>query len=188
MARRAAVASAVVLLFAVAGCGASTGSGGTDLTMVALNQNVGRAVFHLQCDPSGGDFPDSAAACAALDSNPELLTDPEPFTCAGGTSSWWDVTVTGHIDEESLHRGFSTCWTPQMETLERLGLTWESLESHLVPRGEEALLPGETRHFPSGVLSATDLVTCDILGHHLEVGVPWRRMDSRRARATTGPT
>lgn len=175
-------ASLVVLLVALwTGCGGEGGDGGsaasygTELTMVALNPNVGRAVFHLQCLPSdyvGGDLPDAGKACDALSSNPELITSPRPFTCAGGTFSWWDVTISGRLNGTPTHRSFSTCWTPQMETLGRFGLTDEALRAHLVPRREKAVLPGAPQVFPPGVLRATDLVTCDILGHHLEIGVP----------------
>jgi hypothetical protein len=140
--------------------------------MVALNPNVGRAVFHLGCGPPAGDFPNVKDACAVLKSDPELITDPKPFTCIGGLSSWWDVTVSGRLDGRPLQGGFSTCWTPQMETLGRLGLTWDSLQAHLVARREKAVLPGTPEVFPPGVLRATDLVTCDILGHHLKIGVP----------------
>jgi len=33
-------------------------------------------------------------------------------------------------------------------------------------------MPGTQRAFPAGVLRPGDLVTCDILAHKLEVGVP----------------
>ncbi len=141
--------------------------------MVALNPNIGRAVFHLQCLPSdvAGDFPDATKAGAVLGDEPQLITDPKPFTCAGGLSSWWDVTISGELDGKLVEKSFSTCWTPQMETLGRLELA-SALQAHLVPRREKAVLPGEEKDFPPGVLRSTDLVTCDILGRHLEIGVP----------------
>jgi hypothetical protein len=37
------------------------------------------------------------------------------------------------------------------------------------------------RVFPPGVLRATDLVTCDIRGHHLQVGVPVEAGQDARA-------
>jgi hypothetical protein len=140
--------------------------------MVALNSWVGRAVFHLACSPATGDLPSPASSCLALKTKPELVTSPKPSICIGSTTSWWDITITGRLNGKSIRRSFSTCWTTQMETLDRLGLTWDSLRKHLVPRRHEDVFPGTSRVFPPGVLRATDLVTCVILGHRLELGVP----------------
>jgi hypothetical protein len=166
-----AAAAAAVLLIG-AGCGGGGTPPRTQLTMLAINPSVGRAVFHLDCDPAGGDLTDPAGACVALAKQPRLLTDPQPFTCAGGTFSWWDVTITGRLNGRPLRRSFSTCWTPQMATLGRLRMDWKSLQKHLLPRRTETLLPGTERTFPAGALRPADLVTCTILGHHLGVGVP----------------
>lgn len=144
----------------------------TRLTVVALNPWVGRAVFHLDCGPAGGDIPSPARACAALARTPQLVTSPKPFTCVGGTSSWWDVAISGRFDGKSIRRAFSTCWTPQMTTIGRLRLSWPVLQQHLVARRVETVLPGTSRVFPPGELRAADLVTCTILGHHLQTGVP----------------
>jgi hypothetical protein len=140
--------------------------------MRAINRDVGRSVFHLDCEPAGGDLPDPARACAALATTPALVTKPEPFICAGGTTSWWDVTISGQLNGKAIDRAFSTCWTPQMATLGHFGMSWDVLQEHLLPRRHEVLLPETTRVFPPGVLQPADLVTCDIRGHHLEFGVP----------------
>lgn len=144
----------------------------TTLTMVALNSWVGRAVFHLDCGPAGGDIPSPARACAALARRPRLVTNPRPFTCVGGTSSWWEVTISGRLDGTPVRRSFSTCWTPQMTTIGGLGLGWIVLRKHLVVRRLEAVLPGSANVFPPGDLRAADLVTCTIRGRHLQLGVP----------------
>jgi hypothetical protein len=156
----------------VAGCGGGGSSPATDLTMVAVNSSVGRAVFHVDCAPTGGDLPSPARACAALAAAPQLVTKPKPFRCFGGTTSWWDVTITGRLNGTPIHRAFSTCWTPQMATLGRFGMGGDVLETHLVPRRHEAVLAGTKHVFAPGVLRPSDLVTCDILGHHLALGVP----------------
>jgi hypothetical protein len=161
----------VLLLMLLVGCGGRTPPR-TQLTITALNSWVGRSVFHLDCGPAGGDLPHPAQACAAVKRAPELLTDPKPFVCVGGTSSWWDVTITGRLNRATIRRTFSTCWTTQMATLGRFGMSWNVLKAHLLPRRRETVLAGTRRVFPPGVLRATDLVTCDILGHHLELGVP----------------
>jgi hypothetical protein len=144
----------------------------TDLTLLAVNPFVGRAAFHLSCRPSGGDLGDPARACAALAADPELVTSPKPFVCAGGTFSWWDITITGRLRGRPIRTHTSTCWTPQMEKIGRLGNGWQSLHAHLLPRRREAVMPGVRRTFPAGLLRPADLVTCNILGHKLEDGVP----------------
>jgi hypothetical protein len=165
-----ATAFAAVVLIA-AGCGGTTPPR-TQLTMLAINTSVGRALFRLDCSPAGGDLANPAAACAALAKQPELVTRPEPFACAGGPFSWWDVTIAGRLNGKAMRRAFSTCWTTQMETLGRLHMSWASLHAHLVRRRTESVLPGTARTFPAGLLGPADLITCNILGHHLGVGVP----------------
>jgi hypothetical protein len=161
-----------LVALSLVGCGSRSVKPSTDLTLVALNPWVGRAVFHLSCEPAGGDLGDPARACAALAAHPQLVTGPKPFGCVGGTSSWWDVTITGPLRGRRIHTHTSTCWTPQMAMIRRLGIGWPSLRAHLVPRRREAILPSVSQTFPSGVLRPADLVTCTILGRKLEDGVP----------------
>jgi hypothetical protein len=59
-----------------------------------------------------------------------------------------------------------------MAMIRRLGIGYKSLNAHLLPRRHEAVLPGTQRIFPAGLLRPGDVVTCDILGHKLEDGVP----------------
>jgi hypothetical protein len=160
-----------ILALSLVGCGSQSVTPSTDLTLVALNPWVGRAVFHLACPPPGGDLRDPARACAAVAAHPELVTSPKPFTCFGGTSSWWDITIAGRLRGRRIHTHTSTCWTPQMAMIGRLGIG-QSLTAHLVPRRREAVLPSVSQTFPSGVLRPADLVTCKILGRKLEDGVP----------------
>jgi hypothetical protein len=140
--------------------------------MLAVNSYVGRSVFHLDCTPAGGDLPDPARACAALAHSPQLISEPKPFVCGGGTFSWWDVTISGRLNDKPIRRTFSTCWTPQMATLGRFGMSWAVLQKHLLPRRHEAVMPGTTHVFAAGLLRPADLITCDIRGHHLALGVP----------------
>jgi hypothetical protein len=140
--------------------------------MSAINPNVGRALFRVACDPTGGDLPDLQRACRALAREPQLVTAPKPFTCFGGPSSWWDVTISGTLGGQAVNDSFSTCWTRQMRTIGELGLGPDVLKEHLLPRRTETVEPGTTRLIPPGILEPGDLVACDILGHHLEVGVP----------------
>ena len=166
------VLAAFLVAFSLVGCASGSANRSTDLTLLAVNPSVGRAAFHLTCAPPGGDLGNPARACAAVAAHPQLVTNPKPFTCMGGTFSWWDVTITGRLHGRQIRTHTSTCWTPQMATIRRLGIGWPSLRAHLLPRRREAVLPSMTKSYASGALRPGDLVTCTILGHELEDGVP----------------
>ena len=145
---------------------------GTKLRLTAINPNVGLAVFHLECDPAGGDVSDPAAACAALGHDPRLIKSPQPFTCLGGPSAWFDLTISGRLAGKPVHRKFSTCWTPQMATLDKLGLA-SSLGRHVLPRRHGLVLPGRTRTFQSGALRPGDLLVCRLRHRaRVQMGIP----------------
>jgi hypothetical protein len=165
------VISLLLIAVSLVGCSDRVVDPSTRLTILAVNASVGRAVFHLDCTPPGGDVGNAARACAAVATQPELVTNPKPFTCAGGTFSWWDITITGRLNGHPIRTQTSTCWTPQMAMIDRLGIGWQSLQAHLLPRRRQAVPPGIQRTFPAGLLQPGDLVTCDILGHKLEIGV-----------------
>lgn len=171
--RRMKVARVTVALLAVAvlaGCGGRAhGQAATRLTILAVDPNVGRAVFHLSCAPAGGDVPAPARACAALERTPGLVRRPVPFVCHG--PAWWDLTISGRLDGHPLSRHVGTCWTPQMALIGRLGIA-PSLQRHLQPRRTGAVLPGASRTFPGGVLRPGDAVVCEALGRRLVTGVP----------------
>lgn len=129
------LAAVLVTVGAAAGCGEATPS--TSLTLVATNPHLGRATFTLRCDPPGGDVPRPASACARLGGDPRVLLRPKPFTCWGGTFSWWDVTVSGRYDGEPVSVRTSTCWTPQMRLIRVLGIG-SALSRHLDPLSRPA--------------------------------------------------
>jgi hypothetical protein len=164
---------ALLVLSAAAGCGGGMNLGGTKLTLTAVNPNAGQAVFDLDCGPTGGDVTDPSAACAALAHDPTLVTSPQPFNCVGGPSSWFDMTISGRLAGKPVHRKFSTCWTPQMATLDKLGLA-RSLGRHVLRRRRALVLPGIKRTFPPGTLRPGDLLVCKIDHHRLQLGVPDR--------------
>src|SRR5579875_100015 len=126
-------ALALALVVVAAGCASGKNLSGTRLRLTALNPWVGMAVFHLDCGPPGGDVADPAAACGALARDPQLVTSPTPFDCFGTTTSWFHVTISGRLAGAPLHRTFSTCWTPQSATLDKLGLA-DTLGRHVRPR------------------------------------------------------
>ena len=168
--RGLAIAFALAAL-AVSACGGHERAAATRLTLLAVNPNVGRAVFHLSCDPPRGDVPAPAQACAALEQRPDLARRPKPFTCFGGPFSWFDIWISGELRGEPFRARTSSCWTPQMELLGRLGIG-RSVQDHLVPRRTETVVAGTTRTILAGLLRPGDLVACRSQGHPLEVGVP----------------
>jgi hypothetical protein len=132
--RRIAAACLLLVLAPLTGCGNGSARPRTALTIRAVNEAVGRAVFHLDCRPTGGDLPDDAAACRALASAPSLVTAPRPFQCPAMP---WRVAISGRLDGRRISREFVTCWTPQMATIARLGIGRPSvLKGHLLPRRE----------------------------------------------------
>lgn len=170
--------SLLLIIASLAGCGGSrsgaargSAAPGTHLTILAVNPNVGRAVFHLACGPAGGDLPSPTRACDALHETPSLVTNPKPFICHGGPNSWWDITISGRLRGRVFRSHTATCWTPQMAMIGRLGIN-RSLTAHLVPRRSQELIGGEQRTIPAGVLRPGDLVVCRAHGRRLQDGVP----------------
>jgi hypothetical protein len=92
--------------------------------------------------------------------------------CIGGTFSWWDIEIRGHLGGAPISTDVSTCWTTQMELLKALGMDDKVLAAHMLPRVHKEVLPETTHVFAPGELQVADVVTCDIRGHHLEAGVP----------------
>jgi hypothetical protein len=125
------------------------------LTILAVNPNVGRAVFHVSC-------PGPARGCAAVAADPALVTAPKPFVCWAGM---WTLTVSGRLNGRRFARRVETCWTPQMQLLGKLGIA-RQLQSHLEPRRVGRVLPGVAQTFVS--LRPGDLVEC----RGLSLGVP----------------
>ena len=163
---------AAVLVMLAAGCGGSAKLAGTRLTLTALNPNVGMAVFHLECQPARGDVADPAAACAALAHSPTLVTSPAPFTCFGGPTSWFDVTISGRLAGAPVHEKFATCWTRQSATLGKLGIGG-SLSGHI--RTRRVGIVNASRTFASGALRPGDVLVCGLPGHRgVELGIPAR--------------
>jgi hypothetical protein len=153
----------VVLVAAVVCCaGCSSGAPATRLTILAVNPNVGRAVFHIAC-PS--------RACAALEAEPSLATRPKPFGCWGGPGSWWGLWITGRVQGRRVRTHVATCWTPQMRLIRKLGIA-RTLQAHLVPRRQREIVIGERVTYPAGALRPGDLVVCHTYVKRLEAGVP----------------
>jgi len=142
----------------------------THLTLIAVNPYVGRARYELRCDPPDGDVPDPVGACAELAANPTLVTQPEPSICRGGPFSHWELELSGRFRGQPVNTQVSTCWTPQMALIRRLGFGGGP-PPRLLPRRTRRLADGERATYPSGELRPGDLVTCLAQGKRLEAGV-----------------
>ncbi|HEY5478649.1 MAG TPA: hypothetical protein VIJ84_03445 [Gaiellaceae bacterium] len=123
-----ALAGAALLVAILAGCDGRS-PGPTSLKLVADGGWGSKAVFHLRCDPAGGDIAHPSRACAALKENPDVLAHPKPFLCYMGS---WDIVITGRFDGHAVNVKTNTCWTPQMELIRRLGIA-NQLNAHIVP-------------------------------------------------------
>ncbi len=147
------------------------------LTILAVEQTGGRALFHLRCDPAGGDVAEPAKACAAIAAQPTLVTNPKPFYDGGNNGAYF--TITGSLNGKPVHFSGESDWTPQMALINKLGLAGP----HGQPLRPEPLRHGsvgvnETHTFAPGVLRPGDFVTCRV--HHsysgpaLSMAVPIR--------------
>src|SRR5659263_481044 len=88
-----ALIGAALLAAAVSGCGGHSTTKAS-LVLVADGGPGSKAVFHLRCDPAGGDIAHPSLACAALAKHPNALLHPKPFICMMGS---WRITISGHF-------------------------------------------------------------------------------------------
>lgn len=125
-----ALIGAALLAAVVFGCGGHS-TKKTSLTLVADNRLGSKAVFHLRCDPAGGDIADSLRACAMLDKFPNSLLHPTPFICH---ADYWHLAITGDFKGRSVNVETDTCWTPQMKLIDHFGIATQ-LDTHYVTFG-----------------------------------------------------
>ena len=125
-----ALVGAALLVAAVSGCGGHS-TKKTSLTLVADNGLGSKAVFHLRCDPAGGDIADPARACATLEKYPNSLLHPKPFICH---ADYWHLAIKGQFKGRSVNVKTDTCWTPQMKLIDHLGIA-SQLDTHYVTFG-----------------------------------------------------
>jgi hypothetical protein len=138
------------------------------LTVLAVGES-GRALFHLRCDPDGGNVAQPARACAAIAAQPSLVTHPKPFFDMGPNTSYF--TITGRLNGKPVHFSGESSWTPQMALIDKLGLAGPHGQPlHLEPRRHGSVGLGQTHTFAPGVLRPGDLVTCRV--HHSYQGPP----------------
>src|SRR4051794_7174659 len=71
------------------------------LTVLAVREGGGRALFHLRCDPAAGNVAHPAKACAAIAAQPSLVTNPKPFYDGGNNVAYF--TITGSLNGKPVH-------------------------------------------------------------------------------------
>jgi hypothetical protein len=184
----AAVAATAVLGIELRGVGSVTPVP-AKLTVLAVGQNGGRALFHLSCDPAGGDVAQPAKACAAIAGQPSLVTNPKPFFDEGPNT--WYFTITGRLNGKPVHFGGESSWTPQFALIDKLGLAGphgQPLRLERPRHGSVGL--NRTRTFAPGVLRPGDRVTCrgqhSYQGPPLAISVPVHRGFGNEFGATPG--
>jgi hypothetical protein len=149
----------------------------------ALGPKGGRALFHLRCDPAGGNVAQPARACAAIAAQPSLVTDPKTslnWTPNEMPGPDWYFTITGRLNGKPVHFSGAAPWMTQIPLIDKLGLTG-ARGLPLRPERLRVRFVGlnETRTFAPGVLRPGDRVTCRV--HHsyrgpaLAMGVPVQR-------------
>jgi hypothetical protein len=173
----AVVAAGAVLGFELRGLGSVTPVP-ANLTILAVGQNGGRALFHLRCDPASGNVAAPAKACAAIAAQPSIVTQPKPFYDMGPNT--WYFTITGRLNGKPVHFRGESSWTPQMELINKLGLAGphgEPLRPEPLRHGSVGL--NQTRTFAAGVLRPGDFVSCRVghsyAGPALSIAVPIRQ-------------
>jgi hypothetical protein len=148
-----------------------------------------RALFHLRCDPAGGNVADPAKACAAIAAQRSLVTDPKPVF-NGGSDSWY-FTITGSLNGKPVHVAVGGDWMTQMALIDKLGLAGpHGHPLRLEPLRHGSVGLNQTHRFGPGVLRPGDLVTCRVphsyQGVQLATSVPVHQGLSRLFGATPG--
>jgi hypothetical protein len=173
----AAVAGAAVLAVEMRGLGSVTPVP-AKLTVLAVREGGGRALFHLRCDPAAGNVAQPTKACAAIAARPSLVTNPKPFYDGGNNGAYF--TITGTLNGKPVHFSGESDWTPQMELINKLGLAAPNGQPlRLEPSRRGTVGMNKTHTFAPGVLRPGDHVACRV--HHsyqgppLAVGVPIHR-------------
>ena len=148
-----------------------------------------RALFHLRCDPAGGNVAQPAKACAAIAAQPSLVTNPKPFYNFGSDS--WYFTITGSLNGKPVHVGVGGDWMTQMALIDKLGLAGphgQPLRLERLRHGSVGL--NQTHRFAPGVLRPGDDVSCRVphsyQGIQLATSVPVHQGLGRVFGATPG--
>jgi hypothetical protein len=152
--------------------------------------NGGRALFHLKCEPAGGNVADPAKACAAIAAQPSLVTNPKPYSTSGPVTGipgfgipagrpprqvchWHPAKlcpadgpdyfkITGSVNGKPVHFGGGGIFATDVPLVAKLGLAgrYGKPVVRLEPRRHAFVAMSHTHRFAPGVLRPGDLVTC----------------------------
>jgi hypothetical protein len=147
--------------------------------------NGGRALFHLKCDPAGGNVADPAKACAAIAAQPSLVTHPKPYPVTGPitvvchfhpaklcpANGPWYFKITGSVNGKPVHFGGGGMFGTEVGLVDKLGLAGpHGNPLHREPQRHGFVPMNQTHTFAPGVLRPGDLVTCRV--DHSYKGLP----------------
>jgi hypothetical protein len=130
MRRRRGLVAAVALVLAAGATGlglelssrGADSAGGRSSTSLRLLVNgplyEGRGVFHLNCNPPGGNLPDPAAACALIAGQSTAITRPKFSSCLEPN----EVTFVGRLNGKPVESTITTCWASQARLIRNLGV------------------------------------------------------------------
>ena len=184
----AVIAAGSVLGFELRGLG-SAAPLPAKLSILAVRETGGRALFHLRCDPAAGNVSRPAEACAAIAAQPSLVTNPKPFFDEGNNGAYF--TITGSLNGMPVHFSGWSDWTPQMALIDKLGLAGpdgQPLRPESLRHGSVGL--NETHTFAPGRLPPGDLVICRVQhgsrGPAPTIAVPVHRGGGGYVGATSG--
>lgn len=185
----AAVAAVAVPGFELRGAGSVTPVR-AKLTVLAVGvDGGGRALFHLRCDPAGGNVAQPAEACAAIAHQPDLVRHPKPFFDMGPNT--WYFTISGRLDGKPVHYRGESSWTTQMPLIAKLGLAGPHGQPlRLEPLRHGSVGLNRTRTFAPGTLRPGDRVSCRVghgyRGPSLAMSVPVQQGRGGYVGATPG--
>lgn len=128
---RAFLICAVVLAATLSACGkdADSGapSGATALTItVVADEGADPQTYELECDPAGGDHPQPAEACDALDEVGAGIFEPlaKDQMCTQIYGGPQTATVTGTYKGDDVDAEFKRTNGCEIDRWERLGTTF----------------------------------------------------------------
>ena len=130
--------------------------------------NGGRALFHLKCDPAGGNVADPAKACAAIAAQPTLVTSPKPYVPGRpvtGPTLGTEIPVGGPLMQVCHWHPAKLCPANGPDYFKITGS-----------------VNGKPVHFGGGGIFATDVPLVAKLGLAGRFGKPVVRLEPRRHR------
>ena len=127
---RALLICCVVVVATLSACGKdaeSSSSGATDLTItVVADEGADPQTYELKCDPPGGDHPQPAQACKALDAAGAKVFEPvaKDQACTQLYGGPQTATVKGTYKGDDIDAEFARTNGCEIDRWEQLGTTF----------------------------------------------------------------